>query len=135
MCLIFAASGDAMSSQHSSRIIEPILRWLFPRMPDATVHLLVFLIRKCAHLAEYAVLGLLCWRALRKPVREDPRSWSWPAARLAFELVLLYAASDEWHQTFVPNREGRIHDVLIDASGAAAGLFLLWILGRWRKHW
>src|ERR1051325_9254712 len=50
MCLIFAASGDAMSSQHSSRIIEPILRWLFPRMPDATVHLLVFLIRKCAHL-------------------------------------------------------------------------------------
>jgi VanZ family protein len=41
-------------------------------------------------------------------------------------LAVLYAASDEWHQSFVPGRHPPPSDVLIDTAGATAGLLLLW---------
>jgi VanZ family protein len=43
---------------------------------------------------------------------------------VAFALAVLYAASDEFHQTFVEGRVGAIHDVAIDAIGAAIGIAL-----------
>jgi len=61
MWVIFSASGDRMSFQHSSRLIGPLVRWVFPHLPDDTVHAIVVFVRKCAHLAEYAVLALLLW--------------------------------------------------------------------------
>lgn len=133
MCLIFTASTDQASSQRSSRIIGPIVRWLFPHLADDTVQLIVFLVRKCAHVTEYAVLALLVWRALRMPVRNDPRPWQWREAFVALACVTLYATSDEIHQAFVPTRQGSVLDVLIDASGAALGLFTVWFVSRWRK--
>lgn len=63
-----------------------------------------FLLRKLAHMAEYAVLFRLTLRASGSAL--------WAAA-----FSLLYAASDEWHQTFVPGREGAFRDVLVDAVG------------------
>ena len=135
MCVIFTASGDSQSAHHSSRIIEPILRWLFPQLSTPTVNEIVFLVRKCAHLTEFAVLALLFWRALRRPVRRDPRPWLWSHARVALLATMLYAATDEFHQLFVRSREGKVEDVLIDSIGAVAGLLALWALGKWRKHW
>ncbi|HEX8683751.1 MAG TPA: VanZ family protein [Ardenticatenaceae bacterium] len=41
---------------------------------------------------------------------------------LALVLTLLYALSDEWHQTYVPTRNGNLLDVLIDLGGAIVGL-------------
>jgi VanZ family protein len=135
MILIFGFSSDSGSVVHSSRILDPVLRFLFPWMSDDARFRIVFFARKCAHLTEYAVMALLIWRACRKPVRRDPRPWSWRQAGVALLVAGCYAATDEFHQTFVPNREGCVRDVIIDTCGAAAGLFLLWLLGRWRKHW
>ena len=135
MLIIFTASSDTHSAHHSSRIIEPILRWLFPHLADATVSHVVLLVRKCAHVAEYAVLALLVWRALRGPARPDSHPWRWAHAGLALLATTLYASSDEIHQLFVPHREGRFADVLIDASGATLGLLGLWLFGKWRKWW
>lgn len=135
MSLIFTASGDPKSFQHSSRLLAPILHWLFPRWPDENVNLIFIAARKCAHLTEFAVLALLLWRALRQPVKNDPRPWRWPEARLVLLGVMLYAASDEFHQSFVPTRDARILDVLIDTSGGALGLLLLWVNGLRRKQW
>jgi VanZ family protein len=132
MVLIYSASGDRKSSQRSSRLIEPLLRWLFPDLTEDTVWLVVVLVRKCAHLTEFAILALLVWRALR--VRGE-RAWSWRLARNAWLLAVLYAASDELHQWFVPDRQASGWDVVIDATGAAAGLIGLWALGRWRRWW
>ena len=134
MALIFSGSSDARSYEHSSRLVEPILRWLFPHMPQGQIEAIHHFIRKCAHLTEYAVLALLLWRALRKPVKNDSRPWNWPEARLALLLVMFYAATDEFHQSFVPTRTPLVTDVLIDTTGGAAGLFALWICGRWRKR-
>jgi VanZ family protein len=135
MALIFSASGDSRSYVHSSRLIAPLLHWLFPHMPETRVDAIVYFARKCAHLTEYAVLALLVWRAMRKPVKNDPRSWSWREARLALLVVALYAASDEFHQLFVPSRDAAMQDVFLDSVGGAAGLLALWIFGRRRKRW
>lgn len=135
MCVIFTASGDSQSATHSSRIIEPILRWLFPHLSTPTINEVVFLVRKCAHLTEFAVLALLFWRAVRQPVHHDPRPWLWSQARVALLGTMLYAATDEFHQLFVRSREGKVEDVMIDSIGAVAGLLALWALGKWRKRW
>ncbi len=135
MALIFSASADSHSYEHSSRFVEPFLHWLFPQMSQSWVETIHLFIRKCAHLTEYAMLALLLWRAVRRPVKNDPRPWNWREARLALLLVALYAASDEFHQLFVPSRDAAVLDVLIDTVGGAAGLLALWLFGRWRKYW
>jgi len=104
-------------------------------MAQERIHLIHHVFRKCAHLTEYAALALLLWRAVRRPVKNDPRPWVWPEAGLALASVFLYAASDEFHQIFVPTRTAQVSDVFIDTAGGAASLLALWIIGRWRKHW
>ena len=125
MLIIFSASSDSHSSQHSSCFFEPLLRWLFPQMPPARVEAIHFAFRKACHLTEYAILALLFWRGIRQPVRNDSRAWNWSEAGLALALVLLFAASDEIHQVFVPSRTGQTSDVFIDATGGALGLLAL----------
>jgi VanZ family protein len=69
-------------------------------------------LRKCAHMAEYGLLWFLWWRAL---------GYGHPAPSIA--IALAYAASDEFHQSFVEGRSGVVTDVLIDAAGIGlAGL-------------
>jgi VanZ family protein len=70
-----------------------------------------FVLRKGAHMTEYAVLACLLLRALG--------SYRW-----AFGLAVAYAATDEFHQTFVRGRHGTPVDVGIDAVGALIGLWL-----------
>lgn len=135
MALIFTASSDTHSYERSSRLIAPLLYWLFPHISAGTVDRVVFIARKCAHLTEYSVFALLLWRAIRRPQKNHPRPWNWREARLTLLLVMLYAASDEFHQVFVPTRTPALHDVMIDTLGGAAGLFALWLLGRWQKRW
>jgi hypothetical protein len=87
MLVIFAASADSHSYQHSSTLFEPLVRWLFPRMAEAQVEELHHLFRKCGHLSEYAVLALLLWRAIHRPTRSEPRRpWRWDEAGLALAL-------------------------------------------------
>ena len=75
------------------------------------------------------------WRAIRHSQAMPPRGWRWDESGLAWSLVFLYAASDELHQVFVPNRTGLVSDVAVDVSGAAIGLTLLWISGKIFKRW
>jgi VanZ family protein len=127
MALVFSASADSQSFRHSSKYFEPLLRWLFPHLSPAQVEMLHHGFRKTCHLTEYAILAWLFWRAIRKPVKQDPRPWLWTEAGLALAIVFLYAAGDELHQAFVPSRTAQISDVLIDTCGGAVALLLLWL--------
>ncbi len=135
MALIFGASADAGSFQHSSRLIAPLVRWLFPHLSGEGVSRIVFIARKCAHLTEYAVLAMLLWRALRQRLHSNPHPRFWARARLALLGVALYAASDEFHQLFVATRDAKVTDVLLDTIGGLLGLTVLWVFGRWRGSW
>ena len=135
MVLIFSASADANSYHHSSSLFVPLLHWLFPWMSPELIDAIHHLFRKCGHLTEFAVLALLLWRAIRQPQTDDQRPWRWDEAGLALTIVFLYAASDEFHQIFVNGRSALVSDVIIDTSGGAAGLVLLWLIGKIFKRW
>ena len=135
-CAVIAGfSSDAGSSRRTSRIIGPVLRWLVPGLSEETVYRVQYGVRKAAHVTEYAMLALLIWRARRRPVRGDTRPWRWREAWFALVCAALFAVSDEIHQAFVPGREGRATDVLIDSAGALAGLLALRAYGKWRGRW
>lgn len=76
-------------------------------------------LRKLAHMTEFGLLFLLWLRGLGTPPTRPAR----PA--LAAVIAVAYAASDEWHQSFVEGRNGSPVDVLIDATGVALA-YLLW---------
>lgn len=132
MALIFSASADSHSYEHSSRFVEPFLRWLFPQMSQTNIDEIHHLFRKSCHLAEYAILALLLWRALNQS-KNKLSPWSWPKVLGALLIVFLYAASDEFHQIFVPTRTALVSDVFIDTAGGAIGLLGLWIFHFCRK--
>ena len=122
MVLIFLGSTDVLSAEHTSRYLVPFLHWLDPHMPFATIIALQTLIRKLGHVTEYAVLAILLWRALR-----GGRSFQAHLTLLFFVSWLacaLFAASDEFHQSFVPSRTSSVHDVMIDTCGALIGLLI-----------
>ena len=151
MLLIFSASADARSYQHSSSVFVPLLHWLFPSLSQEHIDLIHHAFRKCGHLTEFAVLALLFWRAIhhtwRPPVapqlhgggpaapKRSEGGWKWDEAGLALSLVFLYAAGDEFHQIFVPTRTALVSDVFIDTLGGSIGLLILWLLGKFFKRW
>jgi VanZ family protein len=79
-------------------------------------------LRKLGHMVEYGLLWLLWWRALGY----RPGG----GAAVAAAIALAYAASDEWHQTFVAGRSGSPVDWAIDAAGVAVA----WLLARRRAR-
>lgn len=100
----------------------PVLAWMalifgLSSLPGSTLSdfgSLDFVVKKLAHVTEYAILHFLLFRALRTVIAPDRALFA------AAVISLLYAISDEYHQTFVPLREGRIRDVFIDSIGIAA---------------
>ncbi len=126
MLVIFAASTDLGSAEHTSRFLIPFLRWISPEISIATIAAVEFLIRKGAHLTEYAILAILLFRALRSRGRYVFAR----QAALVLTVAALYAATDEYHQTFTPSRTASARDVMIDCCGAAVGLAIYWSLRR-----
>ena len=134
MMVIFSASSDPQSVAHTSRFLEPFLRWLKSDISAESINAVRWCVRKAAHMTEFAVLAWLLWRAFRRPVRHDARPWSARVAWLSLGLAALYAVTDEVHQSFVPNRTGSLLDVGIDTVGAALGLMAVWVVfRRWRR--
>jgi VanZ family protein len=79
-----------------------------------------FIVRKIGHMGVYGILARLVARALTGTTLGSwKRIFVWSLA-----LTILYACSDEFHQSFVPGRTAAIHDVLIDSAGAWLALGL-----------
>lgn len=134
MTAIFFASTDAFSAGHTSRIILPLLRWLSGgRLSPDALDYLHFLIRKGAHLSEYALLAILVWRAVNRSGHFRDTAMTRQEICLALLICVLYAASDEFHQSFVPSRTSSAHDVAIDTVGAMIGLAIIALTRRRRS--
>jgi VanZ family protein len=130
-CFVLFASSESFSASNTSRIIRPLLLWLFPGISEAALEGAHFLVRKAAHFTEYALLALLGARAFHTSARAGLRRHWWLAA---FALVAFVALVDEYHQSFLPSRTGTIYDSLLDMTGGATALACaaLW-LGAGRK--
>ena len=99
LVFIFLASSSLFSADHTKDIL--------------VFDLLNFIVRKSAHIVEYAILTFLWFRSLWTVPERFKSSVIWSVV-----LSVLYAMSDEWHQSFVPNRLGTWEDVVWDAVGA-----------------
>ncbi|MGD0884592.1 MAG: VanZ family protein [Thermodesulfovibrionales bacterium] len=125
MGLIFWMSTETFSAENTSLIIGPVLLFLVPGISSQDQNMIHGLIRKSAHVTEYFVLGLLLFRAFRGGSKES-RTLRWSLSSVL--VVLLYAASDEFHQSFVPTRTASLIDVGIDTMGGiiAQAVSVLW---------
>lgn len=125
MAFIFWMSTDTFSSRNTSLIIEPALRLFAPGISPQGIETVHGLIRKCAHIAEYFILGSLLFRSFRLGSM-GTRAWRW--AFYSMIVVVLYAVSDEFHQSFVSTRTASIFDVGFDSIGGiiAQVMSVLW---------
>ena len=83
------------------------------------------IIRKLGHFSEYMTLGFFSCSYLSNLFIENSKIKDFKKTGiLSFLFSVIYALSDEFHQTFVPGRDGNIVDVLIDSSGALVGILV-----------
>ena len=129
--VIFLGSTDLMSAEHTSRFIVPFLRWLKPDISAETLASIHFIVRKCTHVGEYAILALLLLRAATL-MPNSKRSI--PILYVSIWGVCLFVAvTDEFHQTFVASRDAAATDVMIDSAGAIVGLLIGALFGMTRS--
>src|SRR3954470_23861018 len=130
MLLIFAGSTDALSAEHTSRFLVPFLHWLSPNISFETIAAIHFTFRKIGHFTEYALLAALTWRALRGTFTALPLG---VVNLAAFFAAAAFAASDEFHQSFVPTRTSSAHDVMVDCFGALFAVVVCALVSRARQ--
>ncbi len=126
---MFFGSTDLMSAEHTSRFLTPFLRWLNPAISPEALAQAHFFVRKAAHVTEYAILSGLLFRALRRA-----RGGFWRRAAFALIPAILFAAMDEWHQSFVATRTASLGDVSLDSLGAVVGILLCVMWGLFRPR-
>jgi len=145
MILIFSLSSQPYSKQD----IRPFLKENIPqsfvkeRMGDLKVQysgkeisietkgvsgFLEFFIRKGAHIFVFMVLTIAIQWAVQK-------TWNWGIGTYVFSFLLtsLFAASDELHQYFTPNRTAKVEDIAIDMAGILIGLLIMFVINQLRR--
>jgi len=93
-----------------------------PGLESGLERWLDILLRKTAHMVEFGILACLIFCAIINSMKIEPfRAYSWSGF-----LSIIYAITDEFHQSFVPARSPGITDVLIDSAGVLFALFIIW---------
>lgn len=119
----FSSQDGEVSGGLSQKITQIIVN-IFNIQEDENIVLrLEKIIRKIAHFSIYTVVGILLM-ALLSTYNMKQRN----AAISTFIIGIIYASSDEIHQSFIPGRSARITDVLIDTMGVLMGILLIMIV-------
>lgn len=111
---IFWMSTEMFSSENTYSFFAPLLRFLTPSISPREIVIFHVILRKLAHITEYFISGLLLFRAFRSG---SDKKLEWNYAFYSLLVIVLIAASDEFHQIFVSNRTPSFIDVGIDIFG------------------
>jgi VanZ family protein len=122
--LIVFESSNLASSANTSRLLYPLLHFLFG-MDLAQFAGWHFYIRKTGHFVGYFTLSLLLFRAWQATIPIPGRRWSIEWSRIAFFMTSLVASLDEWHQSYLPSRTGTLRDVVLDSSAGLIAQIVL----------
>lgn len=129
-----ATESDKTSLSFAGRIIQMLDMddSLTPEEIEKTSEDINHVVRKGAHFSIYGLLGALILLLI---IQYNVRlTRVLPYSTL---ISMLYACSDEYHQTFVPGRSGQLSDILLDTAGAFCGAVLVMfvvVLIKSRKH-
>ena len=125
MLFIFIMSSfNGIMSSNQSGSIAVLIYNLFDISDTEKVSLIV---RKCAHVSEFFILGILVINLVSKYNVKH-------IYFISFIICVLYASSDEFHQLFVPGRSGQVTDIFIDMIGVVLGLLLVFLIRCFRKE-
>jgi VanZ family protein len=124
-------STDVFSGENTRGAIETILSWFSIQPSKHALTHLNFIIRKCAHFIEYAILALLIFRAFRA---DSAARWrlSWFVGSLG--IVVTWSLLDEYHQYFTRTRGASIYDSMLDSAGGLVALLLITLASRIASH-
>ena len=126
--VIFFLSSNLGSASHTSLIIEPVLKFFFPDMSEASREFAHACVRKTAHFTEYGILALLGIRALFQTSGVLFRlRWILPIV-----IVAVVASLDEFNQSFEPSRTSSLWDVLLDIFGGVTWTLVGYMVWRLR---
>jgi VanZ family protein len=121
--VIFCLSRGAFGPSSTGRLVAGVLSCLHLEIPRPSFEVLHLIVRKAAHLAEYAVLAvLLCASGEEPPFDGRPRR-----VLGCFLILLVYSLTDEYHQGFVPGRHPSLTDCGIDSVGGAMGMLVYYV--------
>jgi len=120
-------STDVFSGENTRGAIESILNWLGIHPAKHTITHINFITRKCAHFLEYALLGVLIFRAFRA---DSASRWrlSWFLGSLA--IIVIWSLIDEYHQSFTHSRGASVYDSMLDSAGALTALLVITLMSR-----
>ncbi len=125
----FSAQKAVESDKTSDGFITVLCKTLVSRFSSLskeeqteTVKSLSFVVRKVAHMTEFAALGFLC------ALFAASYGFKFRFFALGYGFSVFYAATDEFHQLFVEGRSGQFSDVCVDAVGALFGVFAAWLV-------
>ena len=123
--LIAIESTSYLSSANTTRFLYPILHFFFAIDLD---HFFIWhhYIRKTGHFVGYFMLSVLLFRAW-KATLPSTSLWALRWAGVAFVMSAFVASMDEWHQTFIPSRTGRVSDVILDSTAALIAQIVIFL--------
>lgn len=128
--MIAVESTPYFGSDHTSGPLRWLWEHLFGPLPETAWDQIHHFIRKTGHFTGYGVVALAWLRAFWMSL---PRLSFFQTAALAVLGTALTASSDEFHQTFLPNRTGLASDVVLDCCGATTMLLLFYLALRLTK--
>jgi VanZ family protein len=133
LILIAIESTSMLSANNTSRILYPVLHFLFG-LDLERFDVWHFYIRKSGHVIGYGTLSFLLFRAWRAtlPAMSDVK-WTQRWAIIAVLGTTLVASLDEWHQSFIPSRTGTIWDVVLDTCAGIAAQLLIFLWWMWSR--
>ncbi len=125
-----AEKSESTSGWILAAVVDCLEKMTHSTLTPETVDILHTLIRKCAHVTEYALLGasvvFACYPEISDFVhKKSERAKSPLFIIIPLLICALYSASDEIHQLFVPGRSGEVLDVFIDSCGSLVGILIM----------
>ena len=124
MLFIFIMSSfNGVMSSNQSGSIATLIYNIFNISDTEKVS---FIVRKCAHVSEFFILGILVINLVSKYNVKH-------IYLISFIICVLYASSDEFHQLFVPGRSGQVTDIFIDTIGTIFSLLVMYLFNKFRK--
>lgn len=134
----FSSQNGNTSSGMSNKITQFIIRIFVPHFSDLTdqeqirmITNISYIVRKLAHYSEYAILGLFLFLAVSSFTKRQNYVFI-----ISGLVGILYAISDEFHQSFVSDRTPMVKDVIIDSIGLITMIVFLgiiWNIKRMKK--
>ena len=126
LAIFFFSSQDIWKSKDiSGSLLQLVFQKFFSGLPAERFETANLIFRKCAHFCIYAGLS-----ACAAVFLSTFRGKLWWKFGLTVLVSFIYAALDEWHQTFVSGRTGSFRDVMIDTCGALLGVAIVFFFVR-----